>query len=71
MSNKVYDLLKNITQLILPALGTFYFSLADIWHLPFATEIVGTITALVTLFGVVLKIESVKYNKKIKEGEDK
>ena len=71
MSNKVYDILKNITQIILPALGTFYFTLAGIWGFPYAEQIVGTITALVTCLGVILKIESAKYNKSLKEGENK
>lgn len=63
MSNKVYDVLKNITQLVLPGLGTLYFTIAGIWGLPYAEEIVGTITAVVTFLGVVLKISTINYNK--------
>jgi TRAP-type uncharacterized transport system fused permease subunit len=63
MSNKVYDILKNITQLVLPGLGTLYFTIAGIWGLPYAEQIVGTITAVVTFLGVILKISTINYNK--------
>lgn len=61
MSCKCYDVLKAIAQYILPALGTLYFALAEIWHFPFAEEIVGTITAVDAFLGVLLKISSEKY----------
>lgn len=62
MSNKVYDILKWIAQILLPALGTLYFALSTIWGLPYAGEIVGTITAVDTFLGVILGISSKKYN---------
>lgn len=63
MSNKVYDILKQIALIWLPALGTLYFALAGIWGLPFAEQIVGTITAVDTFLGAVLGVASAKYNK--------
>ena len=35
MSNKVYDVLKYIAQIVLPALGALYFALAKIWNFPY------------------------------------
>ena len=64
MSNKVYDVLKAIAQLWLPAIATLYFALAGIWGLPYAEEIVGTIAAVDTFLGVVLGISSAQYKKK-------
>ncbi len=64
MSNKVYDVLKWIAQILLPALGTLYFALAGIWDFPYAEAIVGTITAVDTFLGVLLGISTVNYNKK-------
>lgn len=61
MSNKVYDVLKYIAQIVLPALGTLYFALAGIWNLPYGEQIVGTITAVDTFLGVVLQISSNRY----------
>lgn len=63
MSNKVYDILKFVAQILLPAIGTLYFALASIWGLPYAEEIVGTITAVDTFLGAILMINSNKYNK--------
>ena len=63
LSNKAYDILKWIAQILLPALGTLYFALAEIWNFPFAEEIVGTITAVDTFLGVLLGIASANYNK--------
>lgn len=62
MSNKTYDILKWIAQILLPAIGTLYFALAGIWGLPFAEEIVGTIMAVDTFLGVILGISTKKYN---------
>lgn len=67
MSNKIYDILKWIAQILLPAIGTFYFALAGIWHLPFAEEVVGTITAVDTLLGCLLGISSIQYKKEKEE----
>ena len=61
MSNKVYDVLKYIAQIVLPALGALYFALAKIWGFPYGTEIVGTISAVDVFLGALLKISTDKY----------
>ena len=63
MSNKVYDVLKFIAQILLPAVGTLYFALAQIWHFPYAEEIVGTITAVDAFLGALLGISTMQYRK--------
>lgn len=67
MSNKLYDVLKWIALVFLPAIATLYFALASIWGFPYAEEIVGTITAIDTFLGVLLGISSAQYNKKLAE----
>lgn len=62
-SNRTYDVLKWIAQLLLPALGTLYFALASIWGFPFGDQIVGTITAVDAFLGVILGISSAQYKK--------
>ncbi len=62
MSNKLYDILKWIAQILLPALGTLYFALAGIWNFPYGEQIVGTITAIDTFLGVCLGISTINYN---------
>lgn len=64
MSNKIYDVLKFVAQILLPAVGTLYFALAGIWNLPFSEQIVGTITAIDTFLGAILGISSISYKKK-------
>lgn len=63
MSNKVYDILKYIAQIVLPSLGTLYFALAKIWGFPYGAEIVGTISAVDAFLGALLKISTDQYNK--------
>ena len=67
LNNRVYDILKWIALILLPALGTLYFALAGIWHLPYGEQIVGTITAIDTFLGALLGISTLNYNKN-KEG---
>lgn len=69
MSNKMYDALKWVAQYLLPALGTLYFTLAQVWGLPFGEQIVGTVTAVDTCLGVLLGISSVQYNKQLGAGK--
>lgn len=62
MSNKTYDILKWIAQILLPAIATLYFAIAQIWGLPYAEQIVGTITAIDAFLGAILGISTKLYN---------
>lgn len=64
MNNRTYDVLKWIAQILLPALGTLYFALAQIWGLPYGEEVVGTITAIDAFLGAILGISSAAYRKR-------
>ena len=61
MSNKLYDVLKFIAQIVFPALGTLYFALAQIWGFPYGEQIVGTITAIDAFLGALLGISTAVY----------
>lgn len=63
LSNEVYDILKFIAQIVLPAAGTLYFALAGIWNWPYGEQIVGTITAVDAFLGALLGISTAAYNK--------
>ena len=69
MSNKVYDVLKYIAQIGLPAVGTLYYALSAIWGLPYGEQIVGTITAVDTFLGTLLMISSSAYRKENDDGD--
>ena len=63
MSNKLYDILKFIAQLLLPALATLWATLGKIWNWPLVTEIAATICAIDTFLGAILGISSMQYKK--------
>ena len=65
VNDKIYNILKWIAMIVLPAIGTLYSALAGIWGFPYGDQIVGTILAVDTFLGAVLGISSSAYNKKI------
>lgn len=67
MSNKLYDILKWIALILLPAIGTLYFALAGIWGFPYGEQIVGTITAIDCFLGALLGISTAVYKKEKKD----
>lgn len=70
LNDKVYDVMKWIAMVCLPAIGTLYFALAGIWGFPYGEQIVGTIMAIDTFLGALLGISSIQYNKKIGGAEN-
>jgi hypothetical protein len=70
MSNKTYDCLKWMALIMIPAFGTLYFTISQIWGLPYGEEVVGTITAIDTFLGVCLGISSDNYHKSIGDSDE-
>lgn len=62
LSNKLYDNLKTVALVILPACGALYFTLAGIWGLPAAEQVLGTIVAVDTFLGALIKLGDRSYN---------
>ena len=73
-NKKVYDQVKYIAMVVLPALGALYFAFAEIWDLPSAEQVVGSIVALDAFLGVALHFskDDVKYDgtMNVTESED-
>ncbi|QZE10600.1 holin [Streptomyces phage Bilo] len=63
LGDSAYMKLKHSTTVVLPALSALYFALAQIWHLPKAEEVVGSLAALNTFLGVILGISTRSYNR--------
>lgn len=63
LSNNIYDVLKWLVIIVLPAAATLYNVLAGVWGWPHAEEVVATVTAVDTFLGAVLCISNVKYQK--------
>lgn len=65
ITGKLYDWLKWIAQIFLPASGTLYFTLAGVWGLGSGQEVVGSIMAFDLFLGVILGISQASYNKAV------
>lgn len=70
MSNRLYDILKKIALVVLPATATFVFSLSAIFNWAWGETAVGVITAVDTFLGALLGISTAQYNK-VQKNEDK
>lgn len=62
MNSKLYDTVKFIALILLPALGTLYAAVAGIWGLPSVEQVVGSIMAVDTFLGALIGISSAKFN---------
>lgn len=61
MNNKLYDVLKWVAILFLPALSTLIAVTFQIWNIPYGNEIAQTITALGVFLGAILGVSSMTY----------
>ena len=68
LPDKVYNWLKWLCLIALPALATFYGVIGKVWDLPHTAEIVTTITAVATLIGALIGVSTISYNKQ-KDGD--
>lgn len=68
-NNRVYDVLKEVALVVLPALSVLYLALASIWNFPYAQQVSGTIMAVDTFLGALLHISSKQYQE-LKKEED-
>lgn len=62
MNSKVYNVLKYITMIVLPALTTLWLSVGSIWQLPLVEPIGATLTAVTAFLGGILGISTSLYN---------
>lgn len=63
LSDTLYNWLKWITLICIPALATFYVALSGVWNWPYADEVAKTATAACTLLGALLGISTATYYK--------
>lgn len=63
LDDKIYDILKWVALVVLPAIATLYTALAGVWGLPYAQEIPATITAVDLFLGALLGVSTAQYNK--------
>lgn len=63
LPDKVYDILKWIVMICIPALTTAYVGLSAVWGFPYAEEVAKTSAVVCTLLGALLGISTAQYNK--------
>jgi hypothetical protein len=71
LNDKVYEVLKWIVVIVLPAISTAYFGLAQIWGFPYAEQICGTLAIVETFIGTLIGVSTKAYRKEQSNGEDK
>lgn len=62
ISNRVYDSLKWITLILLPAAGVLYLAVANTWGLSYGAEVVSTIAAIDLFLAAILGISTNQFN---------
>lgn len=61
MSNKVYNILKYVALIVLPALATLLLGLGELWNISMMPKIAGTVTLIATFLGTILQVSTAKY----------
>lgn len=64
LNDKMYDILKWVTMIVIPAIASAYVGLAAVWGWPYAEEIAKTSAVVCTLLGALLGISTAEYNKR-------
>ena len=70
LSNKVFDVLKWLTLVGIPALTTAYVGLSSIWQWPYADQVAKTSAVVCVLLGSLLGISTIQYNNQQKQPPD-
>lgn len=65
LSNKLFDVLKWVAILFLPALAILIRTVFAIWKIPFGEEISSTVVALQVFLGAILGVSTLNYNKEV------
>ena len=65
ISNRMYDVLKWVAILFLPALAILIRTVFAIWQIPYGEQISATIIALQVFLGAILGVSTLNYNKEV------
>lgn len=60
-NSKVYDLLKWVALIVLPAFAVMYIGLGELWDWQKTKEVVGTITLVDTFLGALLQLSNASF----------
>lgn len=62
LSNKAYNILRFIAEVLLSGLATLYVTLAPVWGFPYAKQIVTTVVAVETFLGLFVNYLRKRYS---------
>lgn len=62
-SQSTYDFLQKLVRVGLPGLATLYLGFADLWNLPNAIEVAGSLTLLAVFLGSLLTKSSADFKR--------
>ena len=65
LPDKVYEVLKWLALIAVPALGEAYARLANVWNLPYGSQINETALIITFILGALIGISTVHYNKQL------
>lgn len=68
LSSQWYEVFKWVALVFLPAFGTAYFGLGNIWEFPEVEKVVGSVVVLETFLGLLLGVSSRNYNRSGADG---
>ena len=59
--DRVYDVLKWVANIALPAFSIFYARIGAVWALPYTEQICETLDAVAVLLGALLCVSAIQY----------
>lgn len=70
LPDRVYDVLKWVAIIALPAFSIFYARIGAVWQLPYTEQICETLDAVALLLGALLCVSAIQYaTSKPEEGQ--
>lgn len=63
LSNKAFDIIRFLCELLVPAIGTLYLGISRIWGLPFGDEVAKTCVCVSAFLGTFIGISRNAYKK--------
>jgi len=69
LQSDLYDVLNNVVKIGLPGAGTLYFTIAKIWGLPYAEEVIGSFAAVAVFLGIIITISKLSYSGSVKSND--
>ena len=69
INGKIYDVLKWVALIALPAVAVLISSLGQIWGWVDADKVTLTVNAVALFLGAIIGVSTYQYNKGLKDGE--